>query len=106
MGAGIGLMHYTGMAAMRMDEGYGPAAQKAVSAFKVQVGKSGRFVGQSAVQLHGGMGMTNEMPVGFYVKRLMIINTMFGDADYHQQLFADLVNAPVVELASDNSEAA
>ena len=43
------------MAAMRWDEGYGAEAQKAVSAFKVQVGKSGKFVGQSAVQLHGGM---------------------------------------------------
>ena len=49
------------MAAMRLAEGYGPEAQKAVSAFKVQVGKSGRFVGQNAVQLHGGMGMTDEL---------------------------------------------
>ena len=64
------------MAAMRLDEGYGPEAQKAVSAFKVQVGKSGRFVGQSAVQLHGGMGMTEELNIGHYFKRLTMIDTL------------------------------
>ena len=71
------------MAAMRMDEGYGPEAQKAVSAFKVQVGKSGRFVGQNAVQLHGGMGMTDELNIGHYFKRLTIIDTLFGNVDFH-----------------------
>jgi alkylation response protein AidB-like acyl-CoA dehydrogenase len=81
-------------------------AYRSLLALKVMVGRAGRQIGGEAIQMHGGMGMTNEMPVGFYVKRLMIINTLFGDADYHQQLFADLVNAPVVELASDNSEAA
>jgi len=78
------------MAAMRMDEGYGPAAQKAVSAFKVQVGKSGRFVGQNAVQLHGGMGMTDELNVGHYFKRLTIIDTLFGNVDFHLKRFGSL----------------
>jgi alkylation response protein AidB-like acyl-CoA dehydrogenase len=81
-------------------------AYRSLLALKVMVGRAGRQIGGEAIQMHGGMGMTNEMPVGFYVKRLMIINTLFGDADYHQQLFADLVNAPVVGMASDNSEAA
>ena len=78
------------MAAMRLDEGYGPAAQKAVSAFKVQVGKSGTFVGQSAVQLHGGMGMTDELNIGHYFKRLTIIDTLFGNVDYHLKRFGRL----------------
>ncbi len=78
------------MAAMRMDEGYGPAAQKAVSAFKVQVGKSGRFVGQNAIQLHGGMGMTDELSVGHYFKRLTIIDTLFGNVDFHLKRFGRL----------------
>lgn len=78
------------MAAMRMDEGYGPQAQKAVSAFKVQVGKSGRFVGQNAVQLHGGMGMTDELNIGHYFKRLTIIDTLFGNVDYHLKRFGRL----------------
>ncbi|MEZ5551638.1 MAG: acyl-CoA dehydrogenase family protein [Pseudomonadales bacterium] len=78
------------MAAMRMDEGYGDTARKAVSAFKVQVGKSGRFVGQGAVQLHGGMGMTDELNVGHYFKRLTIIDTLFGNVDFHLKRFGGL----------------
>lgn len=78
------------MAAMRMDEGYGPEAQKAVSAFKVQVGKSGRYVGQQAVQLHGGMGMTDELNIGHYFKRLTMIDTMFGNVDFHLKRFGRL----------------
>ena len=78
------------MAAMRMDEGYSDAARKAVSAFKVQVGKSGRFVGQNAVQLHGGMGMTDELNIGHYFKRLTIIDTLFGNVDHHLKRFGAL----------------
>ncbi len=78
------------MAAMRMDEGYGPQAQKAVSAFKVQVGQSGRFVGQSAVQLHGGMGMTDELNIGHYFKRLTVIDTLFGNTEHHLDRFGSL----------------
>ena len=78
------------MAAMRWDEGYGAEAQKAVSAFKVQVGKSGKFVGQSAVQLDGGMGMTDELNIGHYFKRLTIIDTMFGNVDHHLKRFGSL----------------
>ena len=54
-----------------------------MSAFKVQVGKSGRFVGQNAVQLHGGMGMTDELNIGHYFKRLTTIDQIFGNADWH-----------------------
>ncbi len=78
------------MAAMRLDEGYGDEAKKAVSAFKVQIGKSGRFVGQSAVQLHGGMGMTEELSVGHYFKRLTMIDTLFGNTDFHLQRFGSI----------------
>jgi len=78
------------MAAMRVDEGYGAEAQKAISAFKVQVGKSGRFVGQGAVQLHGGMGMTDELNVGHYFKRLTMIDTLFGNVDFHLKRFGSL----------------
>jgi alkylation response protein AidB-like acyl-CoA dehydrogenase len=63
---------------------------KAVSAAKVQIGKSGRFVGQQSVQLHGGMGMTDELNVGHYFKRLTMIDTMFGNKDYHLRRFAQL----------------
>ena len=75
-------------------------AQRSLLALKVMVGKAGRHIGGEAIQLHGGMGMTDELPVGFYVKRLMIINTLFGDADHHQRRFAELVNTPAAETAA------
>jgi len=56
---------------------------KAVAAAKVQVGKSGKFVGQQSVQLHGGIGMTMEAKIGHYFKRLTMIENAFGDTDYH-----------------------
>ena len=54
-----------------------------ISAAKVQVGRSVRFVGQQAIQLHGGIGMTMEYKVGHYFKRTSMIDTLFGDADHH-----------------------
>ena len=59
-----------------------------VSAAKVQIGKAAHFIGQSAVQLHGGMGMTEELNVGHYFKRLTMIDTQFGNIDYHLRRFA------------------
>lgn len=76
------------MAALRMSEGQGTEARKALSALKVQVGRGGRFVGQGAIQLHGGMGMTDELNVGHYFKRLTAIDTLFGNADYHLNKYA------------------
>ncbi len=63
--------------------------RRATSAAKVQIGRSGRFIGQQAVQLHGGIGMTMEYSVGHAFKRMTMIDTMFGDADYHLGLLAD-----------------
>jgi len=60
----------------------------AISAAKVQIGRSGRSLGQAAIQLHGGIGMTMEAKVGHYFKRLTVIDTQFGDADYHLGLLA------------------
>ena len=64
--------------------------KKAASAAKVQIGKAGRFIGQSAVQLHGGMGMTDELNIGHYFKRLTMIDTMFGNVDHHLKRYASL----------------
>ncbi|HEY3912586.1 MAG TPA: acyl-CoA dehydrogenase family protein [Stellaceae bacterium] len=57
--------------------------RQALSSAKVQIGRSGRLVGQQAIQLHGGIGMTMEYKVGHYFKRLTMIDLMFGDADHH-----------------------
>jgi len=61
--------------------------RRAVSAAKVFVAKSVRFVGQSAVQLHGGMGMTDELAVSHYFKRATMIESQFGSADHHAARF-------------------
>ena len=62
--------------------------KKAASAAKVQIGKAGRFVGQNAVQIHGGMGMTDELNVGHYFKRVTMIDTLFGNVDHHLKRYA------------------
>ena len=56
---------------------------KAAAAAKVQIGKACRFVGQNAIQLHGGMGMTDEMAIGHYFKRATMIESAFGSTDHH-----------------------
>jgi pimeloyl-CoA dehydrogenase small subunit len=57
--------------------------RRAIAAAKVQIGRSARFVGETAIQLHGGIGMTMEYKAGHYFKRLTMIDMAFGDADHH-----------------------
>jgi alkylation response protein AidB-like acyl-CoA dehydrogenase len=61
--------------------------RRTVSAAKYRVGQAIRFVGQQAVQLHGGMGVTNELPAAHYFKRLTTIELTLGDSDHHLQRF-------------------
>ena len=68
--------------------------RNAVAAAKVQIGRSGKFIGQQAIQLHGGIGMTMEYKVGHYFKRVTMIDTMFGDADHHLRELARRGAAP------------
>ena len=77
------------MVTLKLDESDAERA-KAASAAKVTIGKSGRFVGQSAVQIHGGMGMTDELNVGHYFKRLTMIDALYGNADHHLKRYAAL----------------
>lgn len=63
---------------------------RAVSAAKATVGRTARFVGQNAVQLHGGMGMTEELAIGHYFKRLTALQYEFGSADFHRSRYAAL----------------
>jgi alkylation response protein AidB-like acyl-CoA dehydrogenase len=62
----------------------------AAAAAKAHIGKAGAFVGQSAVQIHGGMGMTDELNVGHYFKRLTMIDTLYGNVDHHLRRYAAL----------------
>jgi len=76
------------LAAMTADSDDAGERRKAISAAKVQICNSGRVVGQQAIQLHGGMGMTMEYKVGHYFKRVTAIAAMFGDAGHHLNLLA------------------
>ena len=76
------------MAAIKMSSGDEAEKKRSISALKVQVGKSGRFVGQNAIQLHGGMGMTDELNIGQYFKRLTAIETLFGNVDHHLKKYS------------------
>ncbi len=76
------------VAALKVDSDDAEERRKAISGAKVQIGKSGKFVGQQAVQLHGGMGMTDELSVGHYFKRLTMIDVLFGNVDHHLKQFS------------------
>lgn len=78
-------------AAEHIDRG-ASAAQRArlASSAKAQVGWSGQFVGEEAVQLHGAIAMTNDLPVGHYLKRLTAIGVAFGDSAHHVRRFQSL----------------
>ena len=64
--------------------------KKAVSAAKVYLGQNARYCAQEAVQLHGGIGMTEELDIGHYFRRLTLFCSLFGSTDYHLDRFADL----------------
>jgi pimeloyl-CoA dehydrogenase small subunit len=76
-------------AAMASDFDDAKARATAVAAAKVQIGKSSKFVGQQSIQLHGGIGMTQEAKIGHYFKRLTMIENTFGDTDYHLRRVTD-----------------
>jgi alkylation response protein AidB-like acyl-CoA dehydrogenase len=78
------------LAALSADSADARERRRVISAAKVQIGKSGRFIGQQAIQLHGGIGMTDEYIAGHYFKRLTMIAQSFGDEDHHLERFAEV----------------
>jgi pimeloyl-CoA dehydrogenase small subunit len=79
------------LAAMMVDEPDAAERERNISMAKVGVGQSGRFVSQNAIQLHGGIGMTEEYAIGHFFRRVMVIEHMFGDTAYHLDRLADQV---------------
>jgi alkylation response protein AidB-like acyl-CoA dehydrogenase len=69
--------------ALMVNEERGPEAKRAVSSIKYMIGTAGQKLGEEAVQIHGAMGMTWELDIAHYFKRLTAINQMFGSADWH-----------------------
>ena len=78
-----------------------PAARRrAISGAKAYIGQAARFVGQQAVQLHGAMGVVDELNVSHYFKRLTMIDMTFGDADHHLARFSDVLRTETMGAAS------
>jgi alkylation response protein AidB-like acyl-CoA dehydrogenase len=78
------------MASIKADDPDEIERKTAISAAKVQLAVSGRFVTQQAIQLHGGIGVTDEHDVGLYFKRMHVLSTLFGDEEHHLARFASL----------------
>ena len=75
-------------ATMMADSDDAAARAQAMHAAKAEIGRGGRVCGENAIQLHGGVGMTMEYAVGHYFKRMTMIDTQFGDADFHLRALA------------------
>jgi alkylation response protein AidB-like acyl-CoA dehydrogenase len=75
------------LAAVKLGSGDAAERRRCVSAAKYRVGQAAKFIGQQAVQLHGGMGVTDELPASHYFKRLTFIELTLGDADHHLARF-------------------
>jgi pimeloyl-CoA dehydrogenase small subunit len=74
----------TYLATLKLDES-DAERKRAASAAKVRVGQAAHFIGQEAIQIHGGMGMTDELAIGHYFKRLTIFDSEFGNIDHHMK---------------------
>ena len=77
-------------ASIRMDEDDRVARQSAVSAAKTQLSTGGRHVVRQGIQLHGGIGCTDEHDIGLYFKRMQVLTTLFGDEEFHVTRYASL----------------
>jgi alkylation response protein AidB-like acyl-CoA dehydrogenase len=75
------------LAAVKVASADAVERRRTVSAAKARVGQAMKYIGQQAVQLHGGMGVTNELPAAHYFKRLSMIELTLGDTDHHLARF-------------------
>jgi alkylation response protein AidB-like acyl-CoA dehydrogenase len=77
-------------AAAAMDTGDRVARERALSAAKFSIGRIGALVAEESIQMHGGIGMTWELPLPHYAKRLVMIDHQLGDEDHHLQRYIQL----------------
>jgi alkylation response protein AidB-like acyl-CoA dehydrogenase len=82
------------VAAVKADLDDAAERRRAISGAKAYIGQSSRFIGQQAVQLHGAMGIVDELIVSHYFKRLTLIDLTFGDADFHLARYSDSLTVP------------
>jgi alkylation response protein AidB-like acyl-CoA dehydrogenase len=79
------------MAAVHADSGDAAARRRAVSGAKAYIGQAARLVGQQAVQIHGAMGVVDDLMVSHYFKRLTMISSSLGDVDFHLARFSSML---------------
>ena len=82
-------------AAVTADLSNADERKKAVSGAKARIGQSIKFVGESAIQLHGGMGMVDEYMISHYFKRATMLGVLFGNVDFHMKRFVDLTQSNI-----------
>jgi alkylation response protein AidB-like acyl-CoA dehydrogenase len=78
------------LAAIKVDDADAEERRQAVSTAKVQLATSGLYVVRQAIQLHGGIGITDEHDVGLYFKRMQALSAMYGDEEHHVARFSSL----------------
>ena len=78
----------TVLKAQQLLDGDDPRAELAVAVAKAKTGKAVRLAVQEGVQMHGGIGMTDEYDIGFYMKRARVLAELFGDANFHADALA------------------
>ncbi|PRQ06614.1 acyl-CoA dehydrogenase family protein [Enhygromyxa salina] len=91
----VALLRSMSMEAMVRADEPGPERSAAVSAAKHQLGIGGQFVSRQSVQLHGGIGVTDEHDIGLYFKRMQALSTICGDATHHAQRYASAAGESV-----------
>jgi alkylation response protein AidB-like acyl-CoA dehydrogenase len=77
------------LAALQADTDMAAGPHRTIAGAKAYIGRAARFIGQQAVQLHGAMGMVDDLIVSHYFKRLTLIDLTLGDADFHLARFSD-----------------
>jgi alkylation response protein AidB-like acyl-CoA dehydrogenase len=83
------LLRSIGLRSMVEVDSADPALRRrAVSAAKVQLSVGGKYVTRQSIQLHGGIGCTDEHDIGLYFKRMQVLNTLYGDEEHHVERYA------------------
>ncbi|MGH8784650.1 MAG: acyl-CoA dehydrogenase family protein, partial [Cupriavidus necator] len=92
------------VAAQALDEPDPAARRRMLAGAKITAARAARFIGQQAVQLHGGMGMTDELPVGDYFKHLTLCDPLLGDSDYHLQRYSAVLATSEPSASADRGQ--
>lgn len=78
------------MASIKIDEPDADERRRAISAAKVHLAQSGRLVTQQSIQLHGGVGVTDEHDIGLFFKRMQVLSSLWGDEQHHLARYSAL----------------